>query len=139
MPRFQFRLQKVLEYRGTMEDRAKDAYLEARVSRLACEQEIEVVRDRRRRYLQEPVHDLDEYRVLEILLSKLDDDERHLLTILDVLRHDEEVRRQAWLAAKRDLEVLEKLREKALEDWTLTETRREQAELDEWSSLRRAA
>lgn len=139
MPKFQFRLQKVLEYRGTMEERAKDAYLEARVSRLACEQEIAALRDRRSRYLQEPVCGLEEYRALEILLSKLDDDERHLLTILDVLRHDEEVRRQAWLAAKQDLEVLEKLREKALEEWTLTESRREQAELDEWSSLRRVA
>ncbi|MFQ3668238.1 MAG: hypothetical protein SNJ61_05045, partial [Fimbriimonadaceae bacterium] len=69
MARFQFRLQKVLEYRGTMEERAKDAYLEARVSRLACEQEIGVLRDRRRRHLQEPVRDLEEHRALEIRLS----------------------------------------------------------------------
>lgn len=138
MPRFRFRLQKVLEYRGTIEERAKDAYLEARVARLACEQEIGALRDQRRRYLLEPVHGLEGFRSLEILLSKLDDDERHLLTILDDLQRDEESRRQDWLAAKRDLEVLEKLRQKALDDWTLTETRREQAELDEWSALRRA-
>ncbi|MFQ3669372.1 MAG: flagellar FliJ family protein [Fimbriimonadaceae bacterium] len=85
------------------------------------------------------MRDLEEHRALEIRLSKLDDDERHLLTVLDVLRQDEEMRRREWLAAKRDLDVLEKLREKALEDWTLSESRREQAELDEWSSLRRAA
>lgn len=137
MPRFHFRLQTVLEVRGSEEERAKRAYLEARAERLALERALAEGRIMRSAMVAGAPTDFDSRRALETRLGKLESDERTIETQLGVLRDEEEAARERWVKAHQDHELLVKLREKALTEWNLAESRREQAELDEWAVLRR--
>lgn len=139
MPRFTFRLQKLLEYRKLQEDWAKDAYLEARARTLQAEREIAQVQGRRHRALRHHPASVDDKLSLERYLSKLDDDERALEAAHAVLEGEEDVARLEWLQAKSDHEALIKLRQKDLEEFNQEQDRREQAELDEWAVFRRVA
>lgn len=137
MARFEFRLQKVLEYRERLEAAAKDAYLDARAQRLEAESKLDVLAVRRREALGAELMDLKDHQELEAFLQFLDDEERAHRLVIQALQMDEDERMKEWQAARQDLEALIKLRDKALEEWKLEETRREQAELDEWAVLRR--
>lgn len=139
MAKFEFRLQQVLDYRAMEEGWAKSAYLEARANRIEKEVELAALHDHRKTMLGAPVFTLDEHRNLEVMLLRLDDEEEELKAVINVLQNEEEVALNTWHDRKRDLEVLVKLREKAEDEWKAEEARREQAELDEWTSMRRAA
>jgi flagellar biosynthesis chaperone FliJ len=69
----------------------------------------------------------------------LDDEERAQKVVLKVLITEEDTALNGWHAAKRELEVLVRLRAAALEEYNAEAERKEQAELDEWAVLRRAA
>ena len=61
------------------------------------------------------------------------------VSVLAVLETEEANALLAWQERKRELEALLKLREQAFAEYQLDETRREQAELDEWAVTRRTA
>lgn len=139
MKTFDFRLKRVLDYRRLTEEWAKDAYLEARTARLEAEVELaDIERERHQLYTSEPrtVSDLlvREHRV-ELLLSR----HHQQLIVLEVLMEDEERALIEWNARKQDVQVLEKLHDKAFEEWLYEVNREEQNFLDEWSNGRRAA
>lgn len=139
MKKFEFRLEKVLDYRQMVEGWAKTAYLEARAKRLAAETERTLIEDHRRNLLRQPVQGLGEHLALERSLLKLDDDERAQDVIVNVLA-EEEVRAMGdWIEAKRDLEAIVKLRAKAYEAWRYGEEREEQRQLDDFAVARYAA
>ena len=139
MAKFIFRLQKVLEYRADLETAAKNAYLGKRLEVLASEAIVSKIKQRRLDVLSEPRTTIAAYRLLETELIRLDDDERAERVVLSVLYNEEETLRKAWTKQKQELEAVVKLREKAFDEWTKETDRREQAELDEWSVLRRIA
>lgn len=137
MARFRFRLQTVLEVRGSEEERRKREYLEARAERIALERSLADGRVMRVAMVAGAPTDFDSRKALETRLGKLESDERLIESQLSVLRDEEEAARMRWVKAHQDHEVLVNLREKALVEWNLAESRREQAELDEWAVLRR--
>jgi flagellar protein FliJ len=139
MKKLQFRLQKVMEYRQMAEGWAKDAFLETQARRLAGETVLEGVRDKRKSLLNLKADDLQARLSLQAALDKSDDDERAQLTVLEVLAAEEARALEEWHIAKQDLEIIEKLHERAIDDWEYELTRTEQAELDEWSVTRRRA
>ncbi len=139
MAKFRFRLERVLAYREMVEGWAKDAYLEARAARLEGMAELERIGTRRGELVFSKVDSLDDRRALEACLEKLDDDERQQKTVIDLLEADEAKRKEEWLEASQELQKLEKLRDAAYREWMLDENRREQKELDEWTSQRRSA
>ena len=139
MANFKFRLQKVLEYRAALETGAKGIYLAKRSEVLAAEAVINGIRRRRLEALSEPRSALEHFRALEAQLLRLDDEEREQTIVLNVLNDEAEALRIEWIRHKQELETIEKLREKAFDAWTQEANRREQAELDEWAVLRRAA
>jgi flagellar protein FliJ len=139
MKKFEFRLQKVLEYREAMEHWAQEVYLDTRVARLEGEAALLEVRNRRATALQQTANGLNERRHLELFLQTIDDDELAKQTIIEVLLAEEEKALGLWHEKKRELETIVKLREHAHEEWQLEANRQEQAELDEWSVLRRGA
>lgn len=118
---------------------AKDAYLEARAARLEAVAELEGIETRRGELVMKPADTLDARLAMQACLDRLDDEEREQKIVIEMLESDEAARKEEWTEARRELQVLEKLREAALADWTLEENRREQKELDEWSVTRRAA
>jgi len=128
-----------LDYRAMAEGWAKDAYLEARAARLEAVAELEGIETRRGELVMKPADTLDARLAMQACLDRLDDEEREQKIVIEMLESDEAARKEEWTEARRELQVLEKLREAALADWTLEENRREQKELDEWSVTRRAA
>lgn len=139
MARFRFRLQGVLELRAAREEAAKRELRLAQAAVIAAERERDALFDKKRRLLGTETHDLVERQTLETAVIHLDDRVRHQRIAIEQLRQESERAMERWRVAKMDLEVMERLREKAFEAYRLEESRREQAELDEFAVLRRAA
>ncbi|MFY9234475.1 MAG: flagellar FliJ family protein [Fimbriimonadaceae bacterium] len=139
MPKFAFRLHRVLDYRTMLEDWAKRAYLEAQRSRLEGDSVLARIHERRARALDHPALSLEDRLALERTLFAIDDLEHQQRLALQVLMEEEGQALAAWIERKRDAEALRKLRDKAYAEWEYDQDRREQADLDEWSVLRRAA
>ncbi|MBS1709248.1 MAG: flagellar export protein FliJ [Armatimonadetes bacterium] len=139
MPRFRFRLQKLLDYRRLQEKWAKDAWLDAQRRRIDVERDIDAVRVERTGMMESKPLSLADHQALERYLTRLDDQERAHQALVAILEDEEEEARQAWLAARQEAHALEILREGALADWKKFEEREEQKALDEWAVLRRVA
>jgi flagellar protein FliJ len=136
---FSFRLQKVLEYRAMSEEWAKQAYLDARAARLEAELLLIGLGQRRQELLNGAYRRIEDRLNLEAALNRLDEEEAQQRVALSVLQSEEERAMAEWTERRRDLQVVEKLRDRALEEWRVEASRQEQAELDEWAVLRRAA
>lgn len=138
MPKFVFRLQKVLEHRERQEEEAKRALLEGRAERIAAESDL-VAMGARRQELMANDGGLDYRLALDALHARIDDEELQQKTIIDVLTQDEARLLEQWQVQRQEAEALRKLREKALAEWAAEENRKEQAGLDEWATQRRTA
>lgn len=139
MPRFKFRLQKLLDYRRLQEKWAKDAWLDAQRRRIDVERDIDAVRVERAGMLESKPLTLSDHQALERYLTRLDDQERAHQALVAILLDEEEEMRQAWLAARQEAHALETLRDQALDDWKKFEEKEEQKALDDWATMRRAA
>ncbi len=139
MPRFNFRLEKLLGFRRTTEKSAKDRYLQCRARVLEAEQALRVMeRERVLRQGGTPTS-LRDRLVLNTFLARMEDDERAQASVIAVLMQEERDSQIEWLGSKQDAEGIDKLRDKAQADWSLEEARREQRELDEWVVTRKAS
>jgi flagellar FliJ protein len=136
---FQFRLQRVLEYREMEEKWAKDHFLEKHAARFEAESELNEIDKARRTYLVMGAKDLTQRRELELRLQKLDDTERAQRILIYTLQEEEDAARAIWLDKRQDKSVMEKLREKAYDDFKVILERREQNALDEFATQRRVA
>lgn len=139
MKKFDFRLQKVLEYRGMLEQWAKDAYLEARSNRLESELKIIEINERRKSALITEVTSVDARRALESLLKQLDECELEQRVVVNVLLHEEEQCLSDWTERRIELESLQKMYDRQYAEWQQQEGRKLQYELDEWALRRKAA
>jgi flagellar protein FliJ len=139
MKKFNFRLQKVMDFREAMESLAKDAYLDSRAKRLEAEALITNIEVRRHELLQEPCTTIEMHQTMDALMIRLDDEVRAQTTIITVLKDEEEKCLEHWQKAKQDFEALVKLSEKAQEAHQKEMELEEQKQLDEWSVTRRAA
>lgn len=139
MPRFQFRMQKLLDHRHRLEAAAKEAYLLARSRRLTAEEQLErMILDRSLLSLM-TCSTLPELVQKEAALTRMENEEAHMKSAIAILLNEEEGGQKRYLEAKRDAEAIGKLRERALDLWQKEENKREQAEIDEWAVTRRAA
>lgn len=139
MKKFEFRLRRVLDYRGLVAEWAKEAYVEARVSRLRAEKDKQRIRERRSTLLFSPGESLMDRLALEVALDRLDQMERHQETVIEDLTHDEHERLREWLQKRQEMEALDKLREQDFRSWMFHANRAEQKTIDEWASQRKAA
>ncbi len=139
MKKFEFRLQKVLEYREISEGWARDRYIAARAERLEAEATLAAIERRRLETVRGGAGSLDERLILERLLERMDDETRATKAALGVLCDEEAKAFLEWQARKQELKAMQKLREKAETEFRLEMSRLEQAALDEWATLRRQA
>ncbi len=139
MAKFHFRLQRVMEYRAILEEQAKDAYIDAKAAKLEAEAVLKSIDDHRKRMLISEIVTVQDRLALDATMSGLDDQERQQKIIVQMLELDEESRRVEWVSKKQELEALVRLHDKEFEAWQLEETRKEQAELDEWAVTRKSA
>lgn len=139
MSEFRFRLQRVLEYRQMVEGWAKDAFLEARAARLEAVAHLEKIEQHRGELMCKPADTLEARLAMQNCFDKLDMDEQDQRIVLSILEGDEAKRKEDWTEARKELQALEKLRDKAKAEWDLEERRKEQRELDEWAVMQKAA
>lgn len=139
MAKFKFRLQRLLDHRKFLEKSAKDAWLKQKAEKLQAEEELAAMRVKRSQLASQTVHDLSHMVQQQHALSRMESLERAFLAALSVLENEEEAAYRVWMNAKQDAEAIDKLRERAKEFWLKEMERREQAELDEWAVMRRAA
>lgn len=139
MPKFSFRLQKVLEFREMEEGAAKDVFVAAQNARADKQGEIRRLIEYRSGIVAQTPNTLDARMHLERVMERIDDEERAQRAALAILENEEVSTQNAWNLKRQAVKAIEKLRESALEQWKLEEERREQANLDEWAVLRRAS
>jgi flagellar export protein FliJ len=113
--------------------------LDARAKHLEAEAELAAMQSRRAEVLAKPCGSLDDRIALELYVFRLDDQERCQALVIEALEGEEESKRLQWIESRKDLEAIQKLRDRSLSEWELEATRKEQAELDEWAVLRSAA
>lgn len=138
MPKFHFRLNRLLAFRQLREKWARDAYLGARAKRLEAEEQSQRILDDKYALLHSASTDLTGRLALETAVNRLDDNYRAQQSVLGVLAGEETHSHDLWMTAKKEVEAIGKLREHAHADWVTAEERRAQAELDEWAVTRRA-
>ncbi|MEQ1822874.1 MAG: flagellar FliJ family protein [Fimbriimonadaceae bacterium] len=140
MKNFDFRLQKVLEYREMLEKWSKDTYLDARAARLEAEVGLSGIDSQRESLLADTsIDNLEDIQTIDLRLNLLDNKALHQQTIIQVLRAEEQQSLESWTEKKQELEALVKLKEKAYAEWEKEMGRTEQLALDEWTNHRRAA
>ena len=137
MAKFNFRLQRVLDYRADQEDAAKRVYQNAVAERIETEAQIDAIIARRNATMGRTPDSISGRLALETHVFAVDAQVETLRSVLNVLADEEEQAREKWLQCRQDRKALGTLRDKELEEWTLNESRREQADLDEWAVLRR--
>jgi flagellar FliJ protein len=136
---FKFRLQRVLEYREMEEKWAKDHFLEKQAARFEAESELAEIDRTRKAYLGMGADDLTQRRELEIRLQKLDDCERAQRLLIYTLQEEEDEARAIWLDKRQEKSVMEKLRERAHDEFKVLIEKQEQQALDEFATQRRVA
>ena len=139
MRKFNFRLQKVLEYRKLLEQWAKESYLEARTARLEGELGLLQISEMREEALKWPSSTLEARQTLEHQLKRLDQKEIEQRLVVNVLAHEEDQAKLAWNEKRMELEALNKMYDKQYGEWQLEMDRKLQTELDEWALRRKAA
>lgn len=140
MKRFSFRMQKVLEYRRMVEDWAKTAYTESQARLLSAQGDLQGMHLKREQVLRSPWEPTIEARLnLDAYLERLEDEARAQLAVIGVLENEVDEARAEWLLARQEAEAMQKLRDKALEEWQIEINRAEQREMDEFANNRRGA
>lgn len=139
MPRFTFKLQKVLEFRERLEHEAKDVYMDARAKTIEAENELSRMIEHRKAVICQPLSSLDDHLALDRYVQSCEDKERHQHLVIQVYETEEEEKRLLWIESKKEFQAIVKLRDKAFDEWQAEENRREQNALDEWAVLRRAS
>lgn len=137
MRKFSFRLQKVLDYKRTLEENAKQAYLDAQRRTREVDLEIERLELQQSELLTRPIVTIGDRLALDAWLNRCDDEVAHLRSARQIVEQEEEQAREAWIEARREAEALEKLKFRRWEEWSLEAQRQEQAALDEWATMRR--
>jgi flagellar FliJ protein len=137
MSKFEFRLEKVLHYKQSLEEEAKVTYMEAIERRKLAERDLHKVIQHKFDVQSFDVHDLEFLRAKEAYLSRLEEEVESRRVILSVANAEEHKTQSLWLARRVDKGALEKLREHKMREWWLESQRLEQAGLDEWTTTRR--
>jgi flagellar export protein FliJ len=136
---FKFRLQTVLDLRVNELDSAERTYLVAKSKREDAELDFDGVKKMIQEQRQQPRETFQARLDAEAYSQRLEDESRAILTTIGVLEDEEAKAMGFWIEAKKEVKALEKLKEKAEDEYNIEMNRKEQAELDEWAVLRRSA
>lgn len=134
MKKFQFSLQRVLEYRMTLEDQAKARF--ANVQRMInqTEQEIVELGHEKRDMMDVREFNLGRLQVQRRYLAELDNEIMAAQSRLRDLHSEHQQALNEYVEAQKERKVLEKLRDKQKEDYQLEANHEEQKQLDEMAN-----
>lgn len=136
---FKFRLQTVLELRQAELENAERAFRLAKSKRLDAESDrrgIDLLMQEQRK---RPASTFQSRLDACAYTDRLEDEARAIDSLTAVLLAEEGQAEAAWIEARKEVKALENLRENAFQLYTAELNRKEQAELDEWATMRRAS
>ncbi len=140
MRKFHFRLQRILNYRKSLEQARKLAYLSALAERQRAEAYLFALKVRRDECLSQSAHNplsLIERLELQEYITRLDEKIEEQKTLLLILKEDENIAREKWNEARKASKVLQRLKEHARNQWQQETNREEQKQLDEFATSRK--
>ena len=137
MHKFNFKLQKILEYKETLEEQAKRAYLEKKPKLLEAEITLNQIAKRRHDVLVSSANDLASLQAKETFLLRLDEEERSQKIIINVLLSEEEKARSIWQEKHQEAKALQKLKEHRKQEWIYLFNKEEQNTIDDFATMRR--
>ncbi len=139
MRKFEFRLQKVLDYRILQEDWSKKAFRDARIARQDAEKILFKKQELLNMVLRQGANSIREYQTIEDYITRLSDEIESQKSIVAVLLEEEEKANYEWQEARKALKTIQKLKEIAEHAWREEVAKSEQKHLDDWTTSRRAA
>ncbi len=138
MAKFRFKLETLRQFRIGEAEEAKLAFSQAQRSRFEMEDFLLELALRRRESLNESsISGYQDRLALQNWMDNLDVQQQHGEAALMVLLDEEEACRQLWYERQQAADALEKLRVRHRQEFELEQSRREQAQLDEWAVMRR--
>lgn len=139
MRKFEFRLAKVREFRHAVEEQRKTELQEVQMRIMEAEMEVTRLEQETARTRTEAASSLQDLLHRDALLNRLADDIASQLSVIAIIRRDEEEARQIWIEARKEAKALDQLHEVAKQEYEAAANREEQAALDEWATMRRKA
>lgn len=139
MAKFVFRLEKVLEFRRLEEGWAKREMAQVAAEIAELELEMASLDTKSDEALRRAATEIVARLTLLDHLRSLDEAKAILARQRDESQRALEAARTVWQAKRADLRAMEELEARERRAWEYEESRREQAELDEWAVLRRVA
>jgi len=135
--KFRFRLETLRWHRLHIEDAKAAVFTSAQFKRMAAQSSLAEIQAKERMARMDSLPSNPGHMALrDLYLEHLADRIVEQEGVVDVLAGEEETARQEWLEARRNREVVDKLRDKALARHRADELREEQGNLDEWAVLR---
>lgn len=137
MEKFQFSLEKVLDYRWLQEQDAKRAYASAQKALNEQESILQQIKKEKNELMEIRETTINRMQVQQWYL--LDLNQRLVATTQTIqeMRQYVATALQNYITAQKERKILEKLSEKQLEEYQLAANREEQKMLDEMASRRR--
>jgi flagellar FliJ protein len=140
MRRFRFRLQKVLDYKKKLEEEAERVYGLAKIQRELAQSVLEQIRnDLADALTNSGEFSIERSKLRVIFIEASEDRMRQQEIVIETLVREEEVLKERWLEARKERKVLDKLHEKAVEQYQYEVDHFDQIALDEWGTLHRRA
>ncbi len=133
MARFQFRLEKVRKVKMLLEDRAKNTWAQSHNYVLQEQAKLEKLQVEKAAIIEFGYTQTD-VTIRMAMYTYIGDIDKQIAVqqnqILQAIKEEEQAR-EAWVLARQEREVLDKLHEKALSMYTLNQLRVEQSQIDE--------
>jgi flagellar FliJ protein len=128
----------VLDYKGKLEEKAEQVYGLAKLQRELAQRVLEQIRqDLADALTNSGEFSIERSKLRMVFIEASEDRMRQQEIIIDTLIREEEACRERWLEARKERKVLDKLHEKAVEEYQYEVDHFDQIALDEWGTLHR--
>lgn len=134
MTKFKFSLEKVLDFRWGIEKEAKRVYGELQRQKIEQEQALLEIQNEKNELMEVPEYTINRMQIRQWYLVELDRQMSVAQQSILELQQQIDQALENYVAAQKDRKVLEKLREKQLEEFQIELSREEQKQLDDMAN-----
>ncbi|WP_207942455.1 flagellar export protein FliJ [Enterococcus sp. DIV2402] len=137
MEKFQFSLEKILDYRWIQENEAKREYASAQKALNEQEEILKQLIAEKGELMEIRETTVNRMQIQQWYLLDLNQKLTETVQTINELKHFVELKLQAYITAQKERKVLEKLSEKQMAEHQLAVNREEQKMLDEMANRKR--
>jgi flagellar FliJ protein len=136
MKGFTFRLQKVLDHRIDVEDTKKDEFVKSRMEYIKQQEHLESLKQeiaRTNKIKPKKSTNIFSYITMNNYKTALNEKTEIQEKRVDIYRESMNQKKEEFLESKRDRKVIEKLKDKAHNEFTIDQNKSEQKQNDEFA------